>query len=576
MKRTLFARIFLGYAAVIVFLSLLITGISSDIVKKHIMESEKINLRAYNAVLKPVIAPYFNTKNYAGLEAILKKMKSSGDIRFTLIDHDGKVLADSERDPESMDNHKNRPEVRAAFEGSEGTAVRYSNTLSEDMLYLAEPVSNGKNGAAIILRSSIPLKDVKILANGLNNGILKALVFALAAAFAAAFLFSRNIYRPIRELADAAKKVAGGDFDTRVIIREKGEMRDLTDNFNFMTSQIKALFGEVTEKKKQLDAVIDAVAEGLIVTDEKGKIVLINKSFLKISGTQCNEGSFYWECLMPAAFNSLIEEGLKKRENAVEQVEIKNRMYLCSENFLEEKKQAAFVLYDITEFKDLERIKKDFVANVSHELRTPLTAIKGFAETLEQETKNPESTHYLGIIKNNTERLINIVSDLLTLSQLEQMEKPYENENVDLHELMGNAVKINEQAIMAKGLDISVDIEAGIPVLKGDFFRLEQVFINLIDNAVKYTEKGSIRVKAVKASSNMEISVADTGIGIPSEQLPRIFERFYVVDKSRSRKSGGTGLGLSIVKHIVQLHGGRIIAESEPGKGTVFTVVLPA
>ena len=575
MKRTIWGRIFFGYAAIIALLSLLIIIFSSNTVKEKIMDSEKTNLRGYAAILIPVIEPYLITGNYTGLENILKKMKSSADIRLTIINNEGQVLADSERDPESMDNHKNRPEVRTAFEGTEGMAVRYSNTVKMDMLYLAELISNDKKYKNIIIRASIPLKDIKTMENGLSDGILKALILALCAALAAAFIFSRNIYRPIKELADASKKVANGDFDTRVTFREKGEMRDLAENFNFMTAQIKTLFGEAVEKKKQLDVVIDAVAEGLIVTDEKGKIILSNKSFRKISGTSCENGSFYWECLMSYAFNSIIEEGLKTRKYSVGQVDIKERTYLCSSSYIEEKKQAAFVLYDITEFKDLERIKRDFVGNVSHELRTPLTAIKGFAETIEQETENPEALRYIGIIKKNTERLINIVADLLTLSQLEQMEKNLEAEKVDVNILIANALKILEQNIKTKNLVVNVDIKAGLPSIKGDVFRLEQVFINLIDNAVKYTEKGSITITAEQDASDIKVIISDTGIGISSEQLPRIFERFYVVDKSRSRKLGGTGLGLSIVKHIIMIHQGTISVESKLGEGTAFTVRLP-
>jgi two-component system phosphate regulon sensor histidine kinase PhoR len=248
---------------------------------------------------------------------------------------------------------------------------------------------------------------------------------------------------------------------------------------------------------------------------------------------------------------------------------------LFSANFLEEKKQEAFVLYDISEFKDLERIKKDFVANVSHELRTPLTAIKGFAETLEQDSKDAESRHYLDIIKKNTDRLINIVTDLLTLSQLEEMEKLNETEKVAISDVITNALKIFEQPIKAKGLELRENIDKNIPAIKGDFFRLEQVFINLIDNAVKYTEKGIIEISAKADEKQVKITVSDTGLGVSKESLPRIFERFYTADKSRSRKLGGTGLGLSIVKHIVNLHNGRITVTSEQGKGTTFEILLP-
>jgi two-component system phosphate regulon sensor histidine kinase PhoR len=575
MKKTLFARMLFGYAIVIAVFSVIIIFLSSNTIRDHFMNSSEISLREYAVMLKGAVDPYLNKGDRAGIEKVITGMKSSTDVRFTIIDKFGKVIADSDRDPQTMDNHVNRPEVRAAIEGKEGKAVRYSNTLNQDMLYLAVPVMPDGGGVSTVIRASLPLKDVKILIDKFYRDTLKALLGALIAAFVTAYFFSKHLYNPIKELAEASKKVANREFETRVVIKDRDDMRELAENFNFMTSQIKELFDEVSEKQKQLDAIINSVAEGLLVTDEKGKIILINKSFSNISGTECSAGNYYWECFMPVKFNELVEAGIKDKKYFVEQVEIKDRTYLCNVNFLEEKKQAAFVLYDITEFKDLERIKKDFVANVSHELRTPLTAIKGFAETLEQDTKDPESRHYLEIIKKNTERLINIVADLMTLSQLEEMEKLLESEKVDLMSLIANGIKISEHLIKTKGLSVEVDAANDLPLIKGDVFRLEQVFINLIDNAAKYTEKGSITIKAVKEDSNVKVTVADTGIGIPEEQIPRIFERFYVVDKSRSRKLGGTGLGLSIVKHIVILHGGKISVESRPDSGTTFTVILP-
>jgi two-component system phosphate regulon sensor histidine kinase PhoR len=575
MKRTLFSRILFGYATVIAVFSILLFFLFSNTVRTQVMNNSESELRGYTVILKSVVEPYIKSENFTGLEKAVTGMKPGTDVRFTIINKFGKVLADSDNNPQSMDNHVNRPEVRAALEGKEGKAVRYSNTMSEDMLYIAAPYKTEGGAVTAVMRASMPLSDIKIFANGFNSDLLKALFAALAAAFVAAYFFSKNLYNPVKELAEASKKVANKEFDTRVSLRGRDEMRELAENFNFMTSQIKELFAEVSEKQKQLDSIIDSVAEGLIVTDDKGKIILINKSFRKISGTECSAGNYYWECFMPVRFNEFVENGLKTKKYFVEQIDINERVFLCNVNFLEEKKQAAFVLYDITEFKDLERIKKDFVANVSHELRTPLTAIKGFAETLELGTKDPESRHYLEIIKKNTERLINIVADLLTLSQLEQMEKLLENEKVDVAALVMNAVKISEQLIKTKGITLSVDLAPGLPMIKGDVFRLEQVFINLIDNAVKYTEKGKIAIIASVEDKNIKVVISDTGIGIPAEQLPRIFERFYVVDKSRSRKLGGTGLGLSIVKHIVMLHQGKISVESSTGSGTTITVLLP-
>jgi two-component system, OmpR family, phosphate regulon sensor histidine kinase PhoR len=575
MKKTLFVKIFLSYAALVAVLSGLILIFSFNSIKMHYIETEAGHLREAVIILDASTGRLIAGGNGPALETMIKSMTQGTDLRYTVIKLDGNVLADSGSDPARMDNHAHRPEVRDALSGKEGQSLRYSNTIKEDMLYLSRPFRDSKGKITAILRASRPLNDIKKITASINSDIIKASVFALFAAIIATFIFARRFYTPISDLALASQRVAAGDFDAKVIVTERGELKELADNFNSMTGRIKELFDEVRLKKDQLDAVLSSIAEGLIVVDEKGKIILMNKSFKKISGTDCGEGSFYWECFMPPLFNESVENSLKYKRNFTEQIEIKEKVYLCSGAMLEAKDQAAIILYDITEFKDLERIKKDFVANVSHELRTPLTAIKGFTETIEESTKDAEERHYLDIIKKHTERLINIVNDLLTLSQLEQMEKAPLGDKVNLNEVIANAAKIFEQAIKQKGLGFTVNVDAGVPVFKGDFFRFEQVFINLIDNAVKYTEKGGINVSARRDNGNIRIEVADTGLGIPPEHLPRIFERFYTVDKSRSRKLGGTGLGLAIVKHIVLMHGGTITAESSPGTGTKFIIIIP-
>jgi two-component system phosphate regulon sensor histidine kinase PhoR len=575
MKKTLFVKIFLSYAALVAIMAGLILMFSFNSIKKHYIESETVHLREDIVMLSGAGARLVSAGSGPALEAMIKTMTQGTDLRFTVIKPDGTVLADSSSDPSRMDNHLNRPEVRDALAGKEGRSLRYSNTVKQDMLYLARPFPGPDAKITAVLRASMPLHDIKMITAAINSDILKASILAMLAAIIATFIFARNFYTPISDIALASRRVADGDFDVKIVVTERGELKELADNFNIMTGRIKSLFDEVKLKKDQLDAVLSSVAEGLIVLDEKGKIILMNKSFTKISGTDCSEGSFYWECFMPPRFNEAVENALKNKKGFTEQIEIKEKVYLCSGAMLEAEGQAAIILYDITEFKDLERIKKDFVANVSHELRTPLTAIKGFAETLEESTKDAEERHYLEVIKKHTERLINIVGDLLTLSQLEQMEKVHLAEKVNLNEVIANAAKIFEQVITQKGLGFSIAVDKDVPEFKGDFFRLEQVFINLIDNAVKYTEKGGIAITARRENGNIRIETADTGPGIPTEHLPRIFERFYTVDKSRSRKLGGTGLGLAIVKHIVLLHGGTIWVESKQGEGAKFIIILP-
>jgi two-component system, OmpR family, phosphate regulon sensor histidine kinase PhoR len=286
------------------------------------------------------------------------------------------------------------------------------------------------------------------------------------------------------------------------------------------------------------------------------------------------EGKHYWEAIRSPQMGELLKKAGSERRSFVEELPLGERVFVFSVTPLERGEDIVVIFHDITEIKNAEKVKKDFVVNVSHELHTPLTVIKGYAETLLQEVPAEPGKRYIEIIQRNTDRLINIVNDLLLLSSLEER-TPLELEDIDLRNFIENVVRIFDQRLKDKQLSLVVEMKENLPTIKADLFKLEQVMVNLLDNAVKYTERGRIVVSVDVRDNRASIQVRDTGIGIPKEAIPRIFERFYVVDKSRSRKSGGTGLGLSIVKHIVLLHNGAINIESAPGEGTTVTVTLP-
>jgi two-component system phosphate regulon sensor histidine kinase PhoR len=341
-----------------------------------------------------------------------------------------------------------------------------------------------------------------------------------------------------------------------------------------MNEEMGKMFSALGQQKEELKSIIESLQEGLLVLDKQGKVIRGNESFRKIAGSKAPEGRFYWEILRNPQLPELLKRAGTEKRNLVEEMTLENRIFMCSVTPLEGAEQIVFIFHDITEIKNIERIKKDFVVNVSHELRTPLAAIKGYAETLREEADAEPSKKYVEIIERNTDRLINIVNDLLLLSSLE--EKPaLELEDIHFNELLENVTKIFDQRLKDKELSLVMDVNENLPTIKADLFKLEQMLINLLDNAVKYTDRGEITVSLDVQDKKVRIRVTDTGIGIPKEDIPRIFERFYVVDKSRSRKYGGTGLGLSIVKHIVLLHHGTIDIESDLGKGTKVTVTIP-
>ena len=473
-----------------------------------------------------------------------------------------------------MENHSFRPEISDAIQGKTGKAIRFSSTLSKDTLYVAVPIEKAGNIIGVI-RTSLILKDIDHLLSQLYYHVARISLVVILIALLGAFLISNSVARPIKSLISAARKVASGDFSVRVFLKNRDELGELAGSFNRMNEEMQRLFSEIGQQKEELNSIIRSLQEGLLVVDKQGNIIRANESFLKIAGSQGVEGKHYWEAVRSPQMVDLLKKASSERRGFVEELILGERVFICSAAPVERGEDFVVIFHDITEIKNAEKVKKDFVDNVSHELHTPLTAIKGYAETLLQENPAEPAKRYIETIRRNTDRLINIVNDLLLLSGLEE-KMPLELEDIDLKNLAENVARIFEQRLKDKQLTLVVDIKEKLPTIKADLFKLEQVLVNLLDNAVKYTQRGEIVVSADVRGKQASIQVRDTGIGIPKDAIPRIFERFYVVDKSRSRKYGGTGLGLSIVKHIVLLHHGTINVESTPREGTTFTVILPA
>jgi two-component system phosphate regulon sensor histidine kinase PhoR len=519
------------------------------------------------------ISPLVEDKRFQELDILVKQLGKSINTRITVINLEGVVLADSEKDPAEMENHKNRLEIRKTLSGKTGTSLRFSTTVKEEMLYVAIPIRKDKTIIGV-LRMSLFLKDINIFLGTMRKEIIGIAFILTVISLLAATVFSRNLSIPIRKLVKGAHKVALGDFGAKIYLKNRDELRDLADSFNYMTERIESLFSDLSLMKEELDSIISSLQQGIIVLNRDGRIILSNESCKKIIQNNNIDGKFYWEVVREPKLTELIKKGKEGKENLVEEIELQEKVFMCSTTFIAPKEEMVLVFNDITMIKNLEKLKKDFVVNVSHELRTPLSAIKGFVETLEDEV-DKKHRHYLDVIKRHTERLINIVNDLLLLSELEEKRITLQLEDVNIESLIQNVQNIFNQRLKETGLTLKVNIDKKVPDIKADPFKLEQMFINLIDNAINYTEKGEIRISVTCENQQLKIQVEDTGKGIPEEHLDRIFDRFYVIDKSRSRKLGGTGLGLSIVKHIVLLHNGNINVKSDPEKGSKFIITLP-
>lgn len=571
--RKVFTKIFGAYLIVLVLLSGMILIFSFNSIKNHYTSYLISDLKNYNEVLQPLIKPDLINNRYNTLDSLIKLLGSEVKARITVINNSGVVLADSKNSPSTMENHLNRPEIKQAMTEKIGVSTRFSSTINKDMLYVAIPIINENNRIAF-LRLSLYVTDVNRLIDDLENKIINLTLLGVSISLIILLILSKRISNPIDQLVRASKKVALGEFKTKVYLKNKDEMKDLADSFNYMTEHISDLFNMLTEEKEKLDGLIKTLHEGLIVLDSEGKLLLANQSFLEFSNSKNIIGKYYNEVIENKDFCDFIELLRRDKSNNSIEIAINDKFFLCSANFLESRGNYVVIMHDVTQIKRLDQFKKDFIVNVSHELRTPLTAIKGFVETMEDDARE-DQLHYLDIIHRHSDRLINIVSDLLVLSKLEQNTNNYVLSELDYRDYLPNLITLFDQKLSQKNIKLLINVNDKMPIAYVDAFKMEQLFINLIDNAIKYTDEGSISVSILPEKSKYRIEIADTGIGIPKEKLDRIFERFYVIDKSRSRKVGGTGLGLSIVKHIVLLHKGEIKVESDTGKGTRFIITLP-
>ena len=573
MKRSVFFKIFAGYFLLTCGLAGAIFFFSYRISRTYYEKTLADDLEKLCSVLLVTATPLVEQQRFSELDAAVKRIGPSIGTRITIIGPKGEVLADSEKNPATMENHLSRPEMIMALHGGLGSSMRYSTTVQENMLYVAVPIR--KDGAiAGVLRTSLFMHTINRMLEDFTDAIASTALAIMVLGLLVSLVLSRRLTRPIRKLSRASKLIAAGDFNVRVFLDNNDELREFADSFNTMTGKIRGLFDEVSMQKQELDNIIASMNEALLVLDQDSRITLANDAFRRMAPDQPLEGRFFWEIIRVPELGDIVKKVRAGHGRHIAEVPIEGSTFLCSASFIDQKHETLLVLLDISDIKNMERMKKDFVVNVSHELRTPLTAIKGFVETMLDDSDGPSSRHYLEIIKRHTDRLINITKDLMALARLER-EDELETEPLDLKALIDQVLVLYEARLQEKQLALQLDIDSGLSNMRADPFKIEQLFINLLDNAITYTEQGGITITARREQGQALITIADTGMGIAAEQLPRIFERFYVTDKSRSRKFGGTGLGLAIVKHIVLLHQGAIDVESTPGRGTKFIIRLP-
>jgi len=575
-----------------VFIILISFGFTAFFLDKKLEENALGNIKAslvnQAILIENQIPPEsFKKEDTNFLDSLVKTLSSRIKCRITIVNNDGKVLADSEKGRNGiieMENHAGRPEIRAALYGSTGAEIRYSNTLKIDMLYIALPVKDNQDSIGA-LRLALPLSDLKEMLSAIKKAVLFSLIFALGLAFVLGSLLTAEIIKPINKMIHASYKFSKGDFSHKIFLDSRDELGELASTLNIMAQNLEDKIGEIEIKNQHLVAILESMVEGIVVVDRESRIISINSSIEKIFDIPKKnlEGKVFLEAIRNNDISDVIDKVLKKGEFASSEIRLilpVQRIFRINASPVFEKGIVAgclLVIHDMTEIRRLETMRRDFVANVSHELKTPLTSIKGFIETLLEGAVDDKENNrkFLGIIQDHAERLNKLVDDLLSLSCLESNEIILEKKNFDLREKAGQVVMIFASQLREKGVSVRNELPQGMRV-NADPGKMEEVFMNLIDNAIKFNKKdGMIKIHGIEEKDRFKVFVEDSGIGIPERDIPRIFERFYRVDKARSRELGGTGLGLSIVKHIVELHGGNTGLESTEGLGSKFWFTLP-
>ena len=535
-------------------------------------------------LLREVLEPVIFKQDSQQLKGLVANYGKQLGARITIVDSQGQVLADSREEAETMDNHLHRPEIQEAIQEGSGKALRYSNTLDMDMRYIALPIKHSPKEKGII-RIAMSLDKLNQMYSGLWKVLFQAGIAALVVSILLSIKFAAQITEPIKEMTNLAERIANGFLDQKLVVKTRDEIGQLGKVFNHMVTRFRNKMEQISSEKSKVEAVIASIGDGIIAVDEDNKIIMLNRAAEEIFKVKEEEvlGKSTIQITRNYKLVELIKEALAEAETLTEEIELllpEERIFRLRLAPIKQEEEIAGVvvsLRDITEIRKLQVMRTEFVSNVSHELKTPLTSIKGYVETLLGSDLDSETTDsFLEVIEDEAERLERLIEDTLSLSKIES-EGVLEKEEVAVEDLITDIRPILEPKAEKKKIDLNFQLEAELPTLMGDWDQLPRALINLIDNGIKYTpEGGQVGVRSYLEEEKIIIEVEDDGIGIPEQDLPRIFERFYRVDKARSRELGGTGLGLSIVKHVVDQHNGQISVESEVEQGTKFTIEFPS
>ncbi len=563
---------------------------ASNALNFFFLKQTAFDLKDHLALLQHQIRPHFQDPQFQRIDQICNEAGQLTDTRFTVILPDGRVVGDSRENPVHMDNHADRPEIRAARTEGYGQSMRYSKTLDRNLLYVATAMRDGERLIAVT-RAALPVVFLdeqkqaiqwRMAGGGLVIAVLVGVISLLA---------SRKISRPIEELRIGAEVFASGELERKLAIPETEELASLAEAMNEMADQLDRRIQTVVDQRNELETVLASMHEGVVAIDTAETIINMNQAAADMFENEREKaaGRSVQEVVRNLELQNFVREALATDEAQESDISLftpaETILNIHSSPIRDSEGQrigTLLVMADVTKLRRLENMRRDFVANVSHEIKTPLTAIKGYVETLVNQEVDSKDDYerFLGIINKHVNRLDAIVEDLLSLSRIERAvdiaESPLDFTEARIGDIIQTAVQVLQNRADEKNISIDrrgeLDLKARV-----DATLIEQAILNLLDNAIKYSDNGSvIAIDVERRNGATGIHITDHGCGIAKNHLSRLFERFYRVDKARSRQMGGTGLGLAIVKHIVQAHGGQVTVVSRPGRGSTFSVLLPS
>jgi len=586
-RKRLIWRLFLPFVLITLLSLIAVSWYATSSLGRFFMDQTAADLEARAHLLETQMGHGAFIDQPAAVDAFCKEAGKRSATRITIVLPDGTVIGDSRETPRHMDNHAGRPEIAGALNGETGKSLRYSDTLHQRMMYVAIPFFEGNHIVAVI-RTSLPLTALDEALADIRIRILLGVFLIAVIAAVVSLLISRQYSRPLEKMKEGANRFARGELEHRLTLPDSEEMAGLAETMNSMAEQLSNRIDIIRSQRRELETVLSSMLEGLVAIDNEERIISINQAaanWFEVE-TQSAQGRNLQEIIRNQALQKFVTDALQNGDpmegdvtafqNGERVLNVKSSPLLDAAH----KRIGTLIVFnDVTQLRRLENMRRDFVANVSHEIKTPLTAIKGFVETIHHGNveESEEISRFLGIILKHVDRLNAIVEDLLSLSRIEQGSEAGIG-NFEIKQVKG-IIKSAIQICRPKAEQKDVSIKLNCPdelEINMDAMLLEQAVVNLLDNAIKYSDNNSeVRIQAKDDNGSVNISVKDTGTGIAQKHQSRLFERFYRVDKARSRKLGGTGLGLAIVKHIVQAHSGSVSVESKLGEGSTFTIHLP-